>query len=256
MADPRVETEALGQAERRLVTVMFADVSGFTAMSEKLDSEDVRAVMNHCFGLLSQVVYDHGGMVDKYVGDCLMALFGVPSAREDDAVRAVEAALRMQTVLAAFSAELRNTRGLTVSMRIGLNTGEAVAGKVGSLQKSSFTVMGDSVNTASRIEHHAQAGRVWVGAETARLVGGRFRLKALKPVAVKGKVKPLHLHEVLGPAEGEYTGARPAAIRPAFIGRKRELALLENATRARRLHHGGLDGDAGMGRATTCLRNS
>ena len=253
MADPRVETEALGQAERRLVTVMFADVSGFTAMSEKLDSEDVRAVMNHCFGLLSQVVYDHGGMVDKYVGDCLMALFGVPSAREDDAVRAVEAALRMQTVLAAFSAELRNTRGLTVSMRIGLNTGEAVAGKVGSLQKSSFTVMGDSVNTASRIEHHAQAGRVWVGAETARLVGGRFRLKALKPVAVKGKVKPLHLHEVLGPAEGEYTGARPAAIRPAFIGRKRELALLENALDSALSGDcttAALIGDAGMGKTT------
>ncbi len=253
MAAPREEAEQLGGAERRLVTVMFADVSGFTAMSEKLDSEDVRAVMNHCFGLLSQVVYDHGGMVDKYVGDCLMALFGVPGAREDDAVRAVEAALRMQTVLAAFSAELRNTRGLSVSMRIGLNTGEVVAGKVGSLQKSSFTVMGDSVNTASRIEHHAQAGRVWVGAETARLVGGRFRLKVLKPVAVKGKVKPLHLHEVLGPAEGDYTGARPAAFRPAFVGRKRETALLENALAsalAGDTTTAALIGDAGMGKTT------
>lgn len=254
MAAPKKETVSeLPAGERRLVTVMFADVSGFTAMSERLDPEDVREVMNRCFGLLSQVVYDHGGQVDKYVGDCLMGLFGVPAAREDDAIRAVAAALKMQSVLEAFSSDLKRTRGLSVSMRIGLNTGEVVAGEVGSLQKSAFTVMGDSVNTASRIEHHAMVGRVWVGAETARSAAGRFRFKALKPVAVKGKVRPLRLHEVLGPAEGEFTGARPAAVRPSFIGRRRELSLLESALEAALSGDcttAALVGEAGMGKTT------
>ena len=147
--------------QRRVVTTLFADVKGFTAMSEKVEPEDVREVMNRCFGLLSQVVDEHGGLVDKYVGDCLMALFGAKTSEEDDAARAVAAALKMQAVLAAFASELESARGLRVSMRIGINTGMAVTGEVGSLQKSDFTVMGDSVNTASRIEHEA----VWGGAE-------------------------------------------------------------------------------------------
>lgn len=224
---PHLIPENLHRGERRVVSVIFADVKGFTAMSEKLDPEEVREIMNQCFGLLSKVIYDHGGMVDKYVGDCLMALFGVPTAREDDALRAVHAGLKMQPVLAAFGEELQRTRGFSLSMRIGINSGLVVAGDVGGSQNSSFTVMGDSVNTASRIEHEANVGKVWVGAETARLVTPYFSMKKLPLRAIRGKIKKIQLYEVEAPLSE--VGPRATGLKPVFIGRQKELKALETA---------------------------
>ncbi len=241
--------------ERRVVTILFADVKGFTAMSERLDPEEVREIMNRAFGLLSQVVYDQGGVVDKYVGDCLMALFGVPISKEDDAIRAVRAGLKLQVALAAFGEELRRSQGLGVSMRVGINTGLVLAGEVGSLQRHDFTVMGDSVNTASRIEHDAEPGRVWIGPETARLVGAAFTLKKLGARAIRGKERKIQLYQV--ESEGAAPGAVAPGLRSAFVGRRKELRLLEGAWESAR---GGettvatVVGDAGLGKTQLVAR--
>lgn len=248
-------SEGMHRGEKRVVSVIFADVKGFTAMSEKLDPEEVREIMNQCFGLLSQVVYDHGGIVDKYVGDCLMALFGVPVAREDDALRAVQAGLKMQPVLAAFGEELARTRGFSLSMRIGINSGLVVAGDVGSTQRSEFTVMGDSVNTASRIEHEANVGKVWIGAETARLVTPYFSLKKLPLRTIRGKSRKLQLYEVEAPLSE--VGPRATGLKSVFIGRQKELKALEEALRSSlegECTVVSLVGEAGIGKSSLLAR--
>ena len=250
-------SESLRQGERRIVTVIFADVSGFTAMSEKLDPEDVRDIMNRCFSMLSQAVYEQKGVVDKYVGDCVMALFGVPHAQEDDAVRAVRAALKMQTALKSFGEELKRSRGFSLSMRIGINTGLVIAGDVGSSQKSDFTVMGDAVNTASRIEHSAAVGKVWISRETHRFVKDRFEFKKLEPMAIKGKEKKLQFYEIVEPSDGAATAPSGACPQAAYSGRKKELRALSEALELSMLRQCtvvSLVGEAGLGKTQLLKR--
>jgi class 3 adenylate cyclase len=144
--------------ERKRVTVLFADVSGYTALSENLDPEDVAAIMNRLFEAVTVEIHRYGGSVDKYSGDAVMALFGAPQALENHEEMAVRASLAMQRVIGAFSEALAKERGFRVAMRIGLNTGPVLAGLVGGLKTRSYTVMGDTVNLASRLEHAAPVG--------------------------------------------------------------------------------------------------
>jgi adenylate cyclase len=146
--------------ERRVVTVVFADLVGFTTLSERLDPELVKNLVDRCFERLAEDVIAHGGQVDKVIGDALVALFGAPIAHEDDAERAVRAALRMQQTLDAEAALL----GLDLRMRIGVNTGEVLVGAMRAA--GSVTAMGDVVNTASRLQAAAKPGEVLVGAAT------------------------------------------------------------------------------------------
>ncbi|MEK7214056.1 MAG: adenylate/guanylate cyclase domain-containing protein, partial [Chloroflexota bacterium] len=186
--------------ERRLVTVLFGDVSGFTAMSEKLDPEDMKTIMDNCLKMLADQVAKFDGNVDKFEGDLIMAVWGAPTAHEDDAERAVMAAMGMQEGLHAFSDRLERQRGFTLKMRIGLNSGEVISGAVASGRSKDYTVMGDVVNTASRFESNAEPGTVMVGASTHALTKHMFDYETLEPIKVKGKVEPLAVY-------------RPVAIR-------------------------------------------
>ena len=146
------------EGERKLVTIMFADFSNFTAMSERMDAEDVRAVMNTCFSLLVPIVEQYGGVVDKYIGDEIMALFGAPRAHDNDAECALRAALDMMKALEGFNSQNNTNLGL----HFGINTGVVIAGGVGSTERQQYSVIGDPVNLAARLEDASVTGEILV----------------------------------------------------------------------------------------------
>jgi class 3 adenylate cyclase len=199
--------------------VLFADLSGFTALSERLDPEEVSLVMHGLLGELADVVYRYEGYVDKYIGDAIMALFGAPIAHENDAERAVLAALDMLKVTARRSDDSDHL----LSIRVGLNQGEVVAAHVGSESRQQYTVMGDTVNVASRLEGAAAPDSVLVSQSVYERIGSRFETEAVDPVTVKGKAEPLQAYRVV-----RYRPSTPAPTQATtpFVGRDEELALV------------------------------
>ncbi|HNX99060.1 MAG TPA: adenylate/guanylate cyclase domain-containing protein, partial [Candidatus Aminicenantes bacterium] len=186
--------------EKRLVTVYFSDLAGFTTLSEKLDAEALVAVLNEYLGRMTDVIMAHGGFVNKFEGDAIMALWGAPLPDQEQADHALAATLACQRELERLNAEWRE-RGLhELSMRIGLNSGEVVVGNVGSTQKKEYTVIGDAVNLASRLEG---AGKNYgihrtVGEATRNLASDRFVFRPLDKVRVKGKSQPVEIFELIG----------------------------------------------------------
>ena len=210
-------TQRLPQVERRWCTVLFADVRDFTTLSEGLDPEIVQNLMNTLFGRLSVLVESHGGSVDKIIGDAIMALFGVPKASGDDAERAVRCGLAIHSVCAEVAEEL----GLTLQMRVGINTGEVIAGSLG--RASEYTVIGDTVNVAARLESAGKAGQVLVGSATAQQVRQRYELTAVGELHLKGRAAPESAYLVLGESQSSRENSSASL---AMIGRKKELAYL------------------------------
>ncbi len=208
--------------DRRVVTVLFTDVSGFTSMSEKLDPQEVTEIVNQFFEVLSEPIYRYGGVVDKYIGDAIMALFGAPIAHEDDPERAVRAAFEMQQVAALFAHNLEARTGIALKVRIGIHTGLVVAGAVGGAQKRDYTVMGDTVNLAQRMEAAAQPGKVLVTQETYRHTSHVIEYAELAPIQVKGKAEPIPVYEVAG-----LKADAPQKADQRMIGRTAELAKLQ-----------------------------
>jgi class 3 adenylate cyclase/tetratricopeptide (TPR) repeat protein len=186
--------------ENRLCTVVFADIAGFAALSERLDAEQVKEIVDSCFQALASRIERLGGWVDKFMGDGIMAVFGVPRADDGDAERAVRAALDMQAALAEVTARSRLLRKRPLSMRIGINTGRVFAGRVGGAKRRDYTVIGDAVNIAARLQEHAPEGTIVVGRDTQRLITGLFDLEPLPPVEVKGKTERLAASRVVGVA--------------------------------------------------------
>src|SRR5579859_2033661 len=229
--------------ERRTVTILFADVSGFTAMSEKLDPEVVQEIMDRAFERLTAVITGFGGTIDKYIGDAIMALFGAPVALGDDPERAVRAALGMQKVMTEYAVELKRDKGLPLAMRIGINTGKVIWGRVGGAGEKKFTVMGDAVNLASRLEHAAPVGGVLIGETTARHVRSRFSLEALDPITVKGKAEPVRVFRVIGQVTSAHARATMVGPRTPFVGRDEEMAEMAQLFTALK--------DKGMGAVVT-----
>lgn len=218
-----LDTAASGgeTGDRRIVTVLFTDVSGFTSMSEKLDPEEVTEIVNQFFSVLTEPIYKFGGVVDKYIGDAIMALFGAPIAHEDDAERAVWAAYEMQIAAKRFAEQLEVRTGITLKVRIGINTGLVVAGAVGGAHKQDYTVMGDTVNLAQRMEANAKPGKVLITRETFRLTYPRFDFESLDAITVKGKAQPIDVYQLIGPKDCE------AKMREeAFVNRESELENL------------------------------
>lgn len=229
--------------------MLFTDVSGFTAMSEKLDPEEVTEIVNQFFAVLTEPIYRFGGVVDKYIGDAIMALFGAPIAHEDDPERAVWAAYEMQKAAKEFADTLESKTGIGLRVRIGINTGLVVAGAVGGAQKQDYTVMGDTVNLAQRMEANAQPGKVLVSGETFRQTRHRFNFLTLDPISVKGKVLPVEVYELEGPlrqVEEQSPEAHP------FVNRQRELDSLDFGWERAVMGHPQLivvSGEAGMGKS-------
>jgi class 3 adenylate cyclase len=204
--------------ERRWVTVMFADLAGFTAMSERTDPEEIRSLVDRCMGEMGAVVERFGGSVDKVIGDALMAVFGAPVAHEDDSERAVRAALEIQR---RASEQAGNFGGLRVS--IGVNTGEVIFAPVGPQGRRELTVMGDAVNTAARLQAAAPPEGVLVGKDTRAASARAISYEAVEPILAKGKEEPLPAW--LARAATSTPADRPVSAAP-FIGRDTELELL------------------------------
>jgi adenylate cyclase len=184
-------------------------------MSEKLDPEEVTEIVNQFFAVLTEPIYRFGGVVDKYIGDAIMAVFGAPLDMPDHAVRAIRAAVEMRERLEEFNKERKE--GPTLRIRMGINSGKAVAGEIGSINKKEYTVLGDTVNTASRLESSvAKPMQVVVGENTYNATKAHFDFKSLGPATLKGKERTVEVYEVLG-AIGMTAGATPpsAASREA-----------------------------------------
>jgi class 3 adenylate cyclase/predicted ATPase len=193
----KVEKIKLKKGERRNVSVLFLDIKGFTAMSEKLDPEEVTHIIDNVFKVLTAEIIRYGGMVDKYIGDCIMALFGAKKASEDDAERAIRAGLGMIERMDQVNVILAE-KDLKLGCRVGINTGLVVAGEMGGDDEKDFTVMGDTVNTASRLETAAEVNTILVSKSTRSSAGDFFDYESLEPIQVKGKSKPLKVFRVHG----------------------------------------------------------
>jgi len=177
------------------VTVLFSDISGFTAMSSTLAPREVVELLNRYFPVMAEIVFRHEGTLEKYIGDALMAIWGVPVPHADDADRAVRAALEMREALQVLNSGLPPERKLQI--HVGLNSGPVAFGNIGSRDYVQFAAIGDTTNVASRVCTAAQPGEVLVSAATwERLSSDEFGLESLPPVAVKGKVDPLYLYRV------------------------------------------------------------
>ena len=177
------------ESERRQATIVFADISGFTSMSEKLDAEEITSVMNRCFSMLGEIISRNGGIIDKFIGDCVMILFGVPAAIEDAPQRAINTSIEMRDSLYQFNN--KNSFKIPLDIHIGINTGEVVAGEIGSKDKREYTVMGDSVNIASRLKDVSERGQILVGQSTYLFTKDTYDYIELPLVSLKGKEKPV-----------------------------------------------------------------
>ena len=206
-------------AERKMVSVLFCDLAGSTVLGEQLDPELLRALMGSWYEAMRDALEAHGGTVEKFIGDAVMAVFGLPQAHEDDALRAVRAALDMQSAVQHLNASLAKRDIPELRIRIGINTGEVVTG-----DGTEVLVTGDAVNTAKRLEQAAAGGEILIGAVTERLVRHAARLEAIAPLDAKGKASPVEAWRLLDTQEESAPYPEPR-----FVGRGRELELLEEA---------------------------
>ncbi|MBI3159347.1 MAG: AAA family ATPase [Chloroflexi bacterium] len=215
-----------------MVTALFADVVGSTAMAESMDPEHWAGLMNRAFDQISKPIYHYEGSIARLMGDALLAFFGAPIAHEDDPVRAVNAALDLLASTAEFAESVRADYGQDFQMRVGINTGPVVVGEIGSDLKYEYTAMGDAVNLAARMQAAASPGAILISEETGRFVQPVFELKSLGPIDVKGKSEPVNVFEVLGRKEraGRLRGLDAAGISSPMIGRAKDLEALMSAT--------------------------
>ena len=234
--------------ERKLVTVLFADVAGFTGLGERLDAERLKEVMDAYFGAMREEIEAESGTVEKFIGDAVMAVFGVPVAHEDDPSRALRGALRMQRRLATLNEELSSSHGLTLEVRIGVNTGEVLA--VTEPRPGEAMVAGDVVNTAARLQQHGDPGHILVAERAARATRG-FRFEEAAALDLKGKGIAVRALRLLG--EAPHGAAVGLGIRAPLIGRDAEMALLDTlydrVTRERRPNLVTVFGDPGVGKS-------
>jgi len=230
--------------ERRMVTVLFADVVGSTALAEKMDAEDWTLIMNRAFDRISPSIYKYEGTIARLMGDAILAFFGAPVAHEDDPARAVRAALDLLAAVAAFAVETKREHGIDFAMRVGLNTGMVVVGEVGSDLKFEYTAMGDAVNLAARMQSAAKPMTVLISEHTYRFVAPIFDCIDLGQIEVKGKSEPVRVYEVAGAKTDPGRLRGLAGLESPMVGRDAELSALLQLSAAVR---------AGLGRAAVVI---
>jgi class 3 adenylate cyclase/tetratricopeptide (TPR) repeat protein len=240
-------------SERRQATVLFADIAGFEVLSQHLSPEELSGLLNRCFGLLESIVRSYGGVVDKYIGECLMALFGVPNAIENAPRQAINAAIEIRNRLEQFSADERLPSPLQVHM--GVNTGLVIAGEIGGRLKRDFTVMGDTVNLASRLKGAAGHGAIFVAPETYRYTKDAFEYHPPKDLTLSGKAQPVPTYELASSKQQVHRTKVATSDRMIFselVGREREVERLQACLSRVVGGEGGIVsvvGEAGLGKS-------
>jgi class 3 adenylate cyclase/tetratricopeptide (TPR) repeat protein len=218
------------RGERKQVTVVFVDLKSSLELSTGLDPEDWHRIMDHFFDLLARGIHRFEGTINQYTGDGVMALFGAPIAHEDHAQRACHAALHIATVTRHYAQELRRERGLDFHVRMGLNSGDVVVGRIGDDLRMDYTAQGAVVGLAARMQQLAEPGRIYVTEHTARLVPGSFEFEDLGPFKIRGLDEPVVVHALsgVGKVSTRLDLARARGF-SAFVGRAEELAVLDGA---------------------------
>jgi class 3 adenylate cyclase len=248
-----VETQA--DAERKQVTVLFADVMGSMDMAEQHDPEEWRGIMQGFFSILAEEVRRFEGTVDKFTGDGIMAVFGAPVAHEDHARRACYAALRMLDDISEYAAELRRVHGLNFSVRIGINSGEVIAGAIGG-GDGDYTAVGHTVGLAQRMEALAEPGKAYLTEAAAELAHGYFSLEDLGEFEIKGASRPVRVFELagVGTARSRLDLSRERGF-SRFVGRGEEMGVLEEALDRAKAGEGaavGIVAEPGVGKSRLC----
>ena len=241
------------EGERKLVTVLFADVVGSTAMGERLDPELVTEVMNGAFAFMNSAVDRYGGTVSRLMGDAVLAIFGAPASHEDDPERAVRAGLDIQAAAKPYAANIQRKYGVDFHVRVGIHTGLAVLDQVGDRIRTEYTAMGDTPNVAARMQSSALPGTVLVSADTHRLTQHAFEFESRGPLAVKGKSAPIEAWQAVGVKATPASGRGLEGLRAPMVGRQAELDLLMRRFSALRPSQPGawvtLAGEAGLGKS-------
>src|SRR5712691_3225745 len=256
LAEKILTSRSALEGERKQVTVLFADVAGFTTLAEQLDPEVVHEIINRCFEGITAEVHRFEGTINQYTGDGVMALFGAPIPHEDSPRRAVHAALGIQRAIGDVAQALQAERGLSLQMRIGVNTGPVVVGKIGDDLRMDYTAVGDTTNLAARLQQMAQPGSVMISAATQQHVAGFVETRDLGEMPVKGRA-PVRAFEVLRTRgrRMRFDVAVERGLTP-LVGRERELATLRERFSEVKTGRGqvvGIAGEAGMGKSRLVL---
>ena len=253
LADKILQSKSALEGERKQVTVLFADVKGSMELAEQLDPEEWHGILDRFFQILTDGVHRFEGTVNQYTGDGIMALFGAPIAHEDHAQRACYAALRMRDAIRTFADDVRRRHGVDFSVRIGINSGEVIVGKIGDDLRMDYTAQGHTVGLAQRMEAAAESGKPYLSSVTAQLVEGFFELEDRGELSVKGVAEPVHVFGLLdvGRARTRIDRAPKGGL-SRFVGRDNEMATLDavfaeaNAGRGQTV---GIVAEAGVGKS-------
>jgi adenylate cyclase len=211
VANPDIRLGGVNQE----VTVMFADIRGFTAMSEDMEPGRVVEILNEYFTRVTDVIFDNGGTLDKYIGDAVMAVFGAPISKGNDAASAVTSAIQIQRLLIELNRDAAARKWPELRVGIGINTGSAIAGNIGSPRRLDYTVVGDAVNTAQRLMTNAAGGQILISEPTAKKLSKSFDLERLPELKVKGRSEAVPVFRVGWVEKTAATVALPKKRRPA-----------------------------------------
>src|SRR3989442_1053101 len=253
LAEKILTSKSAIEGERKIVTVMFSDVSGFTALSEKLDPEDVHAMMDRAFEVILGAVHRYEGTINQFLGDGVMALFGAPIAHEDHAQRALRAALAIQEGLKPLAEDIKRAHGIEFRMRMGINTGPVVVGAIGHDLRMDYTAVGDTTNLAARLLAIANPGQIVASRRTQHLRDRFFSFEDLGDFQVKGKTEPVRAYAVTSELRGRtrLEVSKDRGLTP-LVGRVLELELLNAAWRRASAGQGAtalLSGEPGVGKS-------
>jgi class 3 adenylate cyclase len=256
LAEKILTSRSALEGERKQVTILFADVKGSTELASDLDPEEWHRIMDRFFQILAEGVHRFEGTVNEYRGDGIMALFGAPIAHEDHAQRACYSALHLRDALRRYADDLRIGKGMSFSVRMGLNSGEVVVGKIGDDLRMDYTALGHAANLAARMEQIAAADSTYLSEHTAKLVSGYFALRDLGATRIKGLSEPLHVFELegVGRVRTRLDGSRARGF-TKFVGRQSEMAALEAALEkaiAGNAQVVGVVAEAGTGKSRLC----
>ncbi len=257
LADKILKTRSSMEGERKLVTVLFADVANYTSLSEKLDPEEAHQIMDGCFKILMDEIHRCEGTINQFTGDGVMALFGAPVAHEDHARQACYAALSIQKAVEEYGEKIRKDLGLEFKLRIGLNSGPVIVGSIGDDLRMDYTAVGDTTNLAFRMQSMARPGATLVSGHAHKLARDFFQFESLGKLLVKGKEDPQEAYQLIRASKVE-TRIEASVVKglTKFVGRQKKIEALKEAFEMARSGSGqvaGIVGEAGVGKSRLLL---